>query len=124
VQRYKESVESLFEVVCDVRNKQPQKPEQFIILDCSKLKGRLQEAGQASIAEIFEHLTTEARGDLKDLLSEFEETVKELRTPPTKLEHLKKNKDLYAEVKAKLHILDARRDPIKKKFQYLQEAIE
>jgi hypothetical protein len=29
---------------------------------------------------------------------------------------LKKNKDLYAEVKSKLGELDARREPIKKKF--------
>lgn len=37
------------------------------------------------------------------------------------MQHLKKNKDLYNEVKAKMHILDAKRDPIKKKFQYIQE---
>jgi len=49
-------------------------------------------------------------------LSEFTETIEELKTPPTKLEHLKKNKDLYNEVRKKLHVLDARREPIKKKF--------
>jgi hypothetical protein len=50
------------------------------------------------------------------LLNEFTETIEELKTPPTKLEHLKKNKDLYNEVRGKLHVLDARREPIKKKF--------
>lgn len=55
------------------------------------------------------------------MLNEFTETIEELKTPPTKLEHLKKNKDLYNEVRGKLHILDARREPIKKKFQYIQE---
>lgn len=63
----------------------------------------------------------ESKEDLNNLLNEFTETIEELKTPPTKLEHLKKNKDLYTEVRAKLHILEARRDPIKKKFAYIQE---
>lgn len=63
----------------------------------------------------------ESKEDLNTLLTEFTETIDELRTPPTQLEHLKKNKDLYNEVRAKLHVLDARREPIKKKFQYIQE---
>jgi len=66
-------------------------------------------------------LIKESKEDLNNLLTEFTETIDELRTPPTQLEHLKKNKDLYNEVRAKLHILDARREPIKKKFQYIQE---
>jgi len=45
VQRYKESIESLIDVMNDVKNKQQQKPEQFIILDCSKLKNSLIEYG-------------------------------------------------------------------------------
>jgi dynein heavy chain len=121
VQRYKESIESLVDVMNDVKNKQPQKPEQFIILDCSKLKSSLTECGNAFIQDIFEHLITESKEDLNSLLTHFTETIEELKTPPTKLEHLKKNKDLYAEVRAKLPLLAARREPIKRKFQYIQE---
>lgn len=121
VQRYKESIESLIDVMNDVKNKQPQKPEQFIILDCSRLKASLTEYGHDFIQQIFQHLIKESKEDLNNLLNEFTETIEELKTPPTKLEHLKKNKDLYNEVRGKLHILDARREPIKKKFQYIQE---
>jgi len=64
-------------------------------------------------------LIKESKEDLNNLLNEFTETIDELKTPPVKLEHLKKNKDLYTEVRAKLNVLDARRDPIKKKFQYI-----
>jgi hypothetical protein len=45
VQKYKESIETLNDVMNDVKNKQPQKAEQFIILDCSKLKISLTEFG-------------------------------------------------------------------------------
>ena len=45
VQRYKESLESLVEVLTDIKNKQAQKTEQFIIVDCSKLKNSLTEYG-------------------------------------------------------------------------------
>ena len=121
VARYKESIEGLVDVITDVKNKQPQKPEQFIILDCSRLKASLTDCGTTFIQDIFEHLITESKEDLNTLLGEFTETIEELKTPPTKLEHLKRNKDLYAAVRAKLHVLDARREPIKKKFQYLQD---
>jgi hypothetical protein len=47
--------------------------------------------------------------------------VEELKTPATELAHLKKNKDKYAEVKSKIKKLDDRRDPIRKKFQYIIE---
>jgi len=53
------------------------------------------------------------------LLNEFTSTIDELKQPTQKLDHLKKNKDLYAEVKKKLPQLDARRAPIKKMFQYI-----
>lgn len=121
MQRYKESIYGLINIRNDVKNKQPQKPEQFIILDCSKLKNTLTEYGDEFIQQIFQHLIKESKEDLNNLLTEFTETIEELKTPPTKLEHLKKNKDLYTEVRAKLHILDAKRDPIKRKFQYIQE---
>jgi dynein heavy chain len=108
-------------VITDVKNKQPQKPEQFIILDCAKLKASLTECGSTFIQDIFDHLIEESKRDLNELLDEFTTTIDTLKTPPTKLEHLKINKDLYASVRAKLPQLDARRDPIKKKFQYLQD---
>jgi hypothetical protein len=121
VQRYKESIEGLVDVITDVKNKQPQKPEQFIILDCSRLKASLTECGTEFIQDIFAHLIRESKEDLNTLLAEFTETIEELKTPPTKLEHLKRNKDLYASVRARLPMLEGRREPIKKKFQYLQD---
>ena len=119
VQRYKESIESLIDVMNDVKNKQPQKPEQFIILDCSKLKNSLTEYGNDFIQKIFEHLIKESKDDLNQLLNEFTDTIDVLKQQTGKLDHLKTNKDLYAEVKKKLPLLEARRDPIKKKFQYI-----
>jgi hypothetical protein len=47
-------------------------------------------------------LIKESKEDLNALLNEFTDTVEELKTPPTQLEHLKKNKDLYNDVRAKL----------------------
>ena len=44
-----------------------------------------------------------------------------MKTPSTELAHLKKNKDREAEVRSKLKKLDDRRDPIRKKFQYIIE---
>ena len=116
VQRYKESIESLIDVMNDVKNKQPQKPEQFIILDCSKLKNSLTEYGNDFIQKIFEHLIKESKDDLNQLLNEFTDTIDVLKQQTGKLDHLKTNKDLYAEVKKKLPLLEARREPIKKKF--------
>lgn len=69
----------------------------------------------------FERLIKDAKHDLNSLLQEFVETVDELKTPSTDLVHLKKNKDKQAEVKSKMGKLDARRDPIRKKFQYIIE---
>jgi hypothetical protein len=61
-------------------------------------------------------LINESKDDLNNLLNEFTDTVEELKTPPAALDHLKKNKDLYYQVRAKMGELDARRDPIKMKF--------
>ena len=58
----------------------------------------------------------ESKEDLSSLLDEFVQTIEELKTPSTELSHLKKNKDKYNEVKNKLSFLEARKDPIKKKF--------
>ena len=116
VQRYKESIESLIDVMNDVKNKQPQKPEQFIILDCSKLKNSLTEYGNDFIQKIFEHLIKESKDDLNQLLNGFTDTIDVLKQQTGKLDHLKTNKDLYNEVRKKLPLLEARREPIKKKF--------
>jgi ElaB/YqjD/DUF883 family membrane-anchored ribosome-binding protein len=69
----------------------------------------------------FERLIKDAKHDLNSLLQEFADTIDELKTPSTDLPHLKKNKDKYAEVRSKLKKLDDRRDPIRKKFQYIIE---
>ena len=43
VQKYRDSIESLGDVLNDIKNRSSQKAEQFIILDCSKLKYTLTE---------------------------------------------------------------------------------
>ena len=105
----------------DIKNKQSQKPELFIILDCSRIKNTLLDQANKLIQLQFERLIKDAKHDLNSLLQEFADTVEELKTPSTELAHLKKNKDKYAEVKSKIKKLDDRRDPIRKKFQYIIE---
>jgi hypothetical protein len=107
-------------VINDIKNRQQQKHEQFIIFDYSKLKNTLIEYGNDFMQQIFQHLIKESKEELNNLLFEFEDTISILKTPPTQLMMLKKNKDLFKEVKEKLHIYDARREPIKKKFQFIQ----
>lgn len=121
VQKYKESIESLVDVINDVKNKQQEKQEQFIKFDYSRLKGSLIDSGNEFIQKIFQHLIKESKEDLNNLLNEFDETIATLKTPPTQLTMLKKNRDLHEEVKKKMDELDARREPIKKKFQYIQD---
>lgn len=58
------------------------------------------------------------------MLQEFDDTANELMQPPKGLEHLKKNKDLMTDVKQRLPQMGAKRDPIKKKFQYIQDLID
>lgn len=89
------------EVMMDVKNKPQQKSEQFIILDSSKLKNSLIEYGTDFIQQIFTHLIKESRDDLNNLLNEFTDTVEELKTPPSQLEMLKKNRELYFAVRKK-----------------------
>jgi hypothetical protein len=55
------------------------------------------------------------------LYKTFQEVVDELKTQAGDLKHLKKNQDLYDKVKAELPMLEARLDPIKKKFAYIEE---
>jgi hypothetical protein len=119
VQKYKESIEILIDLMNDIKNRQQQKHEQFIIFDYSKLKNTLIEYGNECIQTIFQHLIKESKDDLNNLLDEFEDTITILKTPPTQLAMLKKNKDLFKATKEKLAILDAKRDPIKRKFIYI-----
>jgi ElaB/YqjD/DUF883 family membrane-anchored ribosome-binding protein len=119
--KYKNAIELFTEVMNDIKNKQSQKPELFIILDCSKIKNTLLDLANKLIQSQFERLIKDAKHDLNSLLQEFADTIDELKTPSTDLPHLKKNKDKYAEVRSKLKKLDERRDPIKKKFQYIIE---
>jgi hypothetical protein len=83
VQKYKESIESLIDVINDVKNKQQEKQEQFIKFDYSRLKGSLIDSGQEFIQKIFQHLIKESKEDLNNLLNEFDETIATLKTPPT-----------------------------------------
>ena len=83
VQKYKESIESLIDVINDVKNKQQEKAERFIKFDYSRLKGSLIDSGQEFIQKIFQHLIKESKEDLNNLLNEFDETIATLKTPPT-----------------------------------------
>jgi hypothetical protein len=85
------------------------------------MKTSLIEHGQEFIQHIFGFLVQESKEDLTSLLKEFVDTIDELKTPSTDLAHLKKNKDKYQEVRNKLHLLEGRREPIKKKFNFIQE---
>lgn len=97
----------------EIKNNPSQKAELFIIIDSSRLKNTLLELGNKLIQSQFERLIKDAKEDLNSILLEFVETVEELKTPATDYAHLKKNKDKYAEVKAKMKNLDDRRDPIR-----------
>jgi len=68
VQRYKEGIESLNDVLNDVKNKHPSKQEQFIIIDYSKYKNSLLEHGYEFIQFIFNTLIQESKDDLNSLL--------------------------------------------------------
>jgi hypothetical protein len=94
VQRYKESIESVTEILIDINNKPGQQSEGFIIIDCSRLKIKLIQYGNDFIHKIIGHLVEESKTDLNNLLQEFEDTANELMQHPNKLDHLKKNKDL------------------------------
>lgn len=124
VQRYKESIESINEIIIDVNNKPGQQAEGFIIIDCSLLKNKLNEYGQEFINKIINHLVEESKTDLNTMLQEFDDTANELMQPPNGLHQLKKNKDLMQEVLTKLPQMGGKREPIKKKFAYIQDLID
>jgi hypothetical protein len=121
LEKYKDAIELLTEVLNDIKNKQSQKPELFIILDCSRIKNTLLDLANKLIQQQFERLIKDAKHDLNSLLTQFTTTVEELKTPCLDYAQLKKNKDKFAEVKAKIKQLEDRKDPIRKKFQYIIE---
>jgi Mg2+ and Co2+ transporter CorA len=88
------------------------------------LKTKLVQYGHDFIQKIIGHLVDESKTDLNNLLQEFEDTANELMQHPNKLDHLKKNKDLMNDVQSRLAQMGGRRDPIKKKFAYIQDLIE
>jgi len=68
-----------------------------------------------------DHLKKDAKNDLNSLIDEMRNTVNELKQPSSKLEQLKRNKIRYAEVRAKQTQLEARLNPIKQKFAFIQD---
>lgn len=66
-----------------------------------------------------DHLKKDAKTDLTSLIDEMRNTVNELKQPSSKLEQLRRNKERYAEVRAKQGQLEARLNPIRQKFAYL-----
>lgn len=88
------------------------------------MKNKLVQHGEEFIHKIIGHLVDESKSDLNNLLQEFEDTANELMQPPKGLEHLKKNKDLMADVKSRMPQMSSKREPIKKKFAYIQDLID
>lgn len=66
--KYKDAIELLTEVMNDIKNKQSQKPELFIILDCSRIKNTLLDLANKLIQQQFERLIKDAKHDLNSLL--------------------------------------------------------
>lgn len=116
---YKRAIEELTENLSDIRHKFAQKTEQFISLESSLLKQTLLDLGNEYMTYILEHLKKDARNDLTTLIEEMHNTVEDLKLPSQKREQLKKNKERYNEVRAKQHLLEARIEPIKKKFAFI-----
>lgn len=83
------------------------------------LKQTLLDLGNEYMTYILEHLKKDARNDLTTLIEEMHNTVEDLKLPSQKREQLKKNKERYNEVRAKQHLLEARIEPIKKKFAFI-----
>jgi len=57
----------------------PKKTEQFIIVDCSKLKNSLTEYGNEFMQTIYQHLIKESKTELNSLLQEFTDIIDELK---------------------------------------------
>lgn len=119
--RYKYYIENVFDNISQIKKELMQKPVYFIQFDYSKLMETFFEYGQEYINNIYQLIVDDAREDLNSLYQLFEETAEELKTPSTELHHLKKNKELYKKITDDLPKYQARLEPIKVKFQYLEE---
>ena len=118
---YKRAIEELSEYLIDIRNQPPQKTEQFISIEFGQLKQTLLDLGSEYLTYILDHLKKDAKHDLNSLIDEMRSTVIELKQPTLKLEHLKRNRLRYAEVRSKQGTFEARLMPIKQKFkQYIR----
>ena len=79
VNKYKNGIEALKEIVDEVRhNRKSDRNVQFIVFQCSNMKTELMEQGHASITQIFGNLINESKKELQDFLRDLEETVADL----------------------------------------------
>lgn len=118
---YKRAIEELSEYLIDIRNQPPQKTEQFISIEFGQLKQTLSDLGSEYLTYILDHLKKDAKHDLNSLIDEMRSTVTELKQPTLKLEHLKRNRVRYAEVRSKQGTFEARLMPIKQKFNFIMD---
>jgi len=119
VQRYSSSIEHVRDQINDINNQTPQKAEGFIMIDYSKLKSNLMEYSNEYIQTIYQFIIQEAKQKLNALITEFETIISELSQPCINYEHLKRNKEKFAEVKNQLPEYEGRIEPIKKLFNYI-----
>ena len=91
-------------------------PVDFIQIDSSKLRQKLYSSGQDYVNGLYKMLFEETKEDLNNLHKTFNDVIVELKTPSSDLTHLKKNLDLYDQIKSRLPELEGRIEPIKKKF--------
>jgi dynein heavy chain len=121
VQKYRDSIEQLQGVQDEITNHLPVKPVLFVNLDCTKLKESLRDAVHLNTQTIYQHLISEAKKDLNDLIESWGEIITTLKQPANTLQLLKDNKKLLEDVKEKIPVYDQKRDPIKLKFKYIAE---
>jgi hypothetical protein len=119
VEQYRTQIELMNEQRTEIRGGETSQQEQFLLLDFSKLLKDLGSFALDFTQTIFSHILKESREELDALLNEYKTTIQELKTPAGDQIDLKRNKDKMEEVQQKLLILDNRRDPIKKKFEFL-----
>ena len=123
VAKYKNGIEALKEIVDEVRHNRPStRNEQFIVFHASNLKTELMEQGHASIAQIFGTLIKDSKKELREFLQELEDTVRELTVPCVDQISFKKNQDKLQWVNNKRKgELQAKIEPIKKKFDFIMD---
>jgi len=73
---------------------------------------------------IFEHLVKEFKKDLNSIINEWQQVIAQLKQPASSLEILKTNKSLFEEITMKLPQYEAMREPIRKKYQFIQQREE